>query len=270
MLAKSYPFTLALLRIFAAFIFWQHGAQKVFGMFGGDAAATFTLVWVAGLAEFFGSILLAVGFLTRPVSLVLAVDMAILYLGTYLPQGFPPVVDRNGEAAAILFAIAALFVFTGPERFSVDSVLKGRSGGVEQSSIADHLNRHHSMALGAFRILIGLLYLEHGMQKMFGMFGANAQEFGVLLWYAGVIEFLGGVAITLGLFTRAVTFVTSGQMAFAFFLNHFPRAFFPIENAGERAVLFSFTFLFLVSAGAGLWSLDGLLKRRTGPIKETK
>ena len=72
-------------------MFWQHGAQKMLGLFGGPAAAPFTLLWFVGVAEFVGAIAIALGFLTRPVSLILAVDMAVLYLTRYLPEGFPPV-----------------------------------------------------------------------------------------------------------------------------------------------------------------------------------
>jgi putative oxidoreductase len=91
---------------------------------------------------------------------------------------------------------------------------------------------------------------------MFGLLGEEAEPFLSLQWYAGVIELFGGAAIMAGLLTRPVAFVCSGEMAFAYFINHNPRGFFPIQNGGERAALFCFYFLFLSAAGPGKWSVD--------------
>ena len=121
MATKFYAVSLALLRLFAAFMFWQHGSQKLFGLFGGAAAAPFTPLWFAGVVEFVGAIALAVGFLTRPFAVLLALDMAVLYLTQYLPLGFPPILSRDGEVACQLFAIVALLVFTGPGTLSIEA-----------------------------------------------------------------------------------------------------------------------------------------------------
>ena len=83
-----------------------------------------------------------------------------------------------------------------------------------------------------------------------------------MLGAAGVIEFFGGVLIVLGLFTPLVAFITSGQMAAAFFIAHFPNGFWPIRNGGELAVAYCFAFLFFSAHGAGIWSLDQLMTRR--------
>lgn len=113
--------------------------------------------------------------------------------------------------------------------------------------------------LSVLRIVVGLLFLCHGVVKMFG-FPAGAAPGQVplasLLGVAGVLELAGGIAIVLGLFTRPVAFVLSGQMAVAYFMAHASKNFFPVANGGEAAVLYCFAFLYLAAAGAGPWSLD--------------
>lgn len=113
--------------------------------------------------------------------------------------------------------------------------------------------------LSVLRIVVGLLFLCHGVVKMFG-FPAGAAPGQVplasLLGVAGVLELAGGIAIVLGLFTRPVAFVLSGQMAVAYFMAHASKSFFPVANGGEAAVLYCFAFLYLAAAGAGPWSLD--------------
>ena len=120
--------------------------------------------------------------------------------------------------------------------------------------------------LSLLRIVAGFLFSLHGCQKILGLLGgmggsgATAQMF-TLFWFAGVIELVGGLLILLGLFTRPVALVASGQMAAAYFKVHAPKAFWPILNGGELAVLYCFLFLYLFTAGPGPWSLDSLMKR---------
>ncbi len=85
-----------------------------------------------------------------------------------------------------------------------------------------------------------------------------------LIGLAGCLEFFGGVAILLGLFTRPVAFILSGQMAVAYFMAHAPNGFWPVQNRGELAVLYAFVFLFLAAAGGGVLSVDGLLRKQKG------
>jgi len=112
--------------------------------------------------------------------------------------------------------------------------------------------------LGILRIVAGLLFLEHGTQKLFGFpMGPNPQpELFSLLGLAGVLEFVGGVLIVLGLLTRPAAFVVAGEMAFAYFIGHAPRSAFPVLNGGDAAILFCFVFLYLVAAGPGAFSMD--------------
>jgi putative oxidoreductase len=117
--------------------------------------------------------------------------------------------------------------------------------------------------LSILRIVVGLLFIEHGTQKIFNFPprpNARAYElFTLVPGLAGIMELVGGILIVLGLFTRPVAFLLSGEMAFAYFMSHAPRGFFPISmggNGGELAILYCFVFLYFAFVGAGVWSLD--------------
>lgn len=117
--------------------------------------------------------------------------------------------------------------------------------------------------LNALRIVAGFLFWAHGAQKLLGWFGAQGTaEFATQIWFAGVLEFVGGVLIVLGLFTRPVAFVLAVEMAVAYFQAHFPRNFWPIQNGGELAALYCFIYLFIAARGGGAFSVDGLLRAR--------
>jgi len=116
------------------------------------------------------------------------------------------------------------------------------------------------------RIVSAFILICPGGMKLFGWFGGMPAGVPMtpLLWAAGIIEVVGGTLILLGLFTRPVAFIISGEMAFAYFIGHFPSGFWPIQNHGEPAVLLCFIFLFLWGNGAGPWSLDAWLRQRRG------
>ncbi len=123
--------------------------------------------------------------------------------------------------------------------------------------------------LSVLRIVVAFLYIQVGSAKWFAfpaaiMPGGGTAPVGSLVWFAGVIEVVGGTFLLLGLFTRPVAFILSGEMAFAYFIGHFPNGFWPVLNQGAPAVFYCFTFLYFSAAGAGPWSLDGLLARRRG------
>jgi putative oxidoreductase len=127
------------------------------------------------------------------------------------------------------------------------------------------LSRLTPYLLSVLRIVAAFVYVAHGTQKLFGVPGHpfHAPVFALsMLSAAGVIETIGGTCMLLGLFTRPVAFILSGQMAIAYFTQHAPRGSWPINNGGELAVLFSFLWLFFCVAGAGPISLDALRGRR--------
>ena len=113
--------------------------------------------------------------------------------------------------------------------------------------------------LSLLRIITGFLFLQHGSSKLLGV-PHNAMFDGLqlmsLMGAAGVLELVGGTLILIGLFTRPVAFILSGQMAVAYFMAHAPSGILPILNQGELAVLFSFVFLYFSVAGAGKLSID--------------
>ena len=115
--------------------------------------------------------------------------------------------------------------------------------------------------LSIFRIVVALLFLEHATAKLFAfphvaMFdGLSLMSF---IGIAGIIEFVGGLLVLIGLFAPIAAFVLSGEMAIGYFMVHAPQGFFPILNQGEGAVFYCFAFLYLAAAGAGPWSLDRL------------
>jgi putative oxidoreductase len=118
--------------------------------------------------------------------------------------------------------------------------------------------------LSVLRIITALLLLQFGMAKLLGFpVYANLNHVAAfsLPWFAGTLELAGGALLLLGLFTRPVAFILSGLMAFAYFLGHAPRGFYPLINGGNLAVLFCFVFLYFACTGGGAWSADALLRR---------
>ena|SRR5687767_9452810 len=121
--------------------------------------------------------------------------------------------------------------------------------------------RYAPYAYALFRIVFALMFLSHGLQKLFGMFGGQIAPIASALGIAGMIELVLGTLIMAGFFTRIAAFLASGEMAVAYFMAHQRMAFWPLENQGELAVLFCFAFLYIAARGAGPWSVDeGIMK----------
>ncbi len=132
------------------------------------------------------------------------------------------------------------------------------------------MSRLEGAAHSLLRIVSGLILICPGGMKLFGWFGglpgpAGRGSLPPLMLAAGLIEVFFGSLIVLGLFTRPVAFIASGEMAFAYFIGHFRHSFWPIRNHGEPAVLLCFIFLFLAASGPGPWSLDHAIRRRRAP-----
>jgi putative oxidoreductase len=118
------------------------------------------------------------------------------------------------------------------------------------------------------RIVAALIFLEHGTQKLFGFPAPPAAGLPAafsLLWFAAVLETVGGLLLMVGLFTRPAAFVLAGEMAFAYWMAHAPRSFFPALNGGDAAILYCFVFLYFVAAGPGAWAVDIALGREAEP-----
>lgn len=126
--------------------------------------------------------------------------------------------------------------------------------------MTDRLQDRAPFALGALRIMSGLLFLAHGTQKFLAFPGGERAGSGLALdnpgAFAGIIELVAGTLIALGLFTRAAAFIASGTMAAAYFIAHAPQDFWPANNMGDAAILYCFVFLYFVFAGPGRFALD--------------
>ena len=124
--------------------------------------------------------------------------------------------------------------------------------------------------LSILRIMIGLLYMEHGLAKILDFphqpNHVPYPPFTLNPGLQGLLELVGGLLLALGLFTRLAAFIAAGEMAVAYFMGHFPRGFWPIVNQGGEAILLCFVFLYLAAAGAGAWSIDGV-RTRNAPIR---
>jgi putative oxidoreductase len=131
-------------------------------------------------------------------------------------------------------------------------------------SIKSTVSRLAPHLLSVLRIVAAFLFIAHGTQKLLGFPVSAPQpsfELFSIIGAAGIIETFGGLLMLLGLFTRPVAFILSGQMAAAYFMQHAPRGAWPILNGGELAVLYCFLWLYFVAAGPGPWSVDGLRRR---------
>ena len=129
------------------------------------------------------------------------------------------------------------------------------------------LSRWQPQLLAVLRIVTALLFLEHGMMKIFHFPAPQMPgPLPPLLMAAAIIELVAGALIAVGLFTRLAAFVASGEMAVAYFMSHFPKSPWPGVNMGDAAILFCFVFLYLAAAGAGAWSIDSA-RVRNAPIR---
>jgi putative oxidoreductase len=127
-------------------------------------------------------------------------------------------------------------------------------------------NRVVQVTFFLLRVVAGFLFLQHGGQKLFGWLGGvdgNGATVPLMSLFglAAVLEFFGGIAIVVGLLTRPVAFILSGEMAVAYFMAHQPKGPLPILNHGESAVLYCFIFLFISAHGAGPWGIDAMFGR---------
>lgn len=257
----------SLARVIVGFLLFRHGMEQVLGFPGAwREVPTASLFGALKLICLPGGLLVMLGLFTRPVAIVLAVAHLAYWFIEPLPatlfQG-ERLFGSRGAPSDHLILPALFFVclfFTGAGAWSLDRWLKRDAGGTYDA-------RRAAYALGVFRIVAGFLFIFHGTGKVTGA-SWEALDPISLRALAAVLELVGGPMIMLGLFTRPLAFLLSGEMAFAYFLSHAPEGFWGsfAEPNQEAAILFCFLYLFMWAAGPGAWSLDGLLRsRRTRP-----
>jgi putative oxidoreductase len=137
------------------------------------------------------------------------------------------------------------------------------AGATSPAQPAVSLARLTPYALSLLRFMAGLMFFEHGTAKILGFPPhGTSPVFPEIEFFAGSVELICGGLLTVGLFTRIAAFLTSGEMAIGYFVDHFPKSFFPLLNRGDDAVLYCFIFFYLIFAGGGPLSLDALLWRK--------
>jgi len=130
--------------------------------------------------------------------------------------------------------------------------------------------RYGPQALSLLRIVAALIFLLHGSSKILGFPASEmgAPPVGSLFWIGGLLELVGGLLLLIGLFSRPVAFVLSGEMAVAYWMVHAPQSTFPMINGGDAAILYCFVFLLIAAAGPGPWSVDASMRRKSIAVTE--
>lgn len=137
-----------------------------------------------------------------------------------------------------------------------------------------NLDRYHGPVLALFRIVVGLIFLCHGVASLFGVLGGNqgtgqAVEFASWPgWWAALIQLVCGALVLLGLFTRPSAVLASGSMAYAYFVVHQPHALLPLNNGGELAAMYCWAFFLIAILGPGAWALDHFVLRRSSGTQQ--
>ena len=238
-------------RALVGLLFFQHGAEKLWGFAGGRTDHNFyTLHGIAGPLEAIGGALLAAGILTAPVAFLLCGEMAVAYFMTWAPRGFIPI--TNGGEESVLFCFLFLWMMTD-----------GATSQAAQGTVAAALAAREPQARSILRSIFGCVFTLHGLRLAFGIFFPMAgrrlaapMAIDQLGAAAGYFVVLFGILLALGLFSRIAAAGVS-VMAFAAYLFFaLPRGPWPIRNGGTEALLYASAGLYLAFIGPGAWCLD--------------
>jgi putative oxidoreductase len=244
-------------RVVAGLLFFQHGAEKLWGFAGARAEPTlFAVRGLAGILEGVGGPLLVLGLWTRPTAFILSGEMAVAYFRSGAPRGFFPI--ANGGEEATLFAFLFLWLWTaGPGAWSVDEWLRARRR--RPSALLTQWEPH---ARSLLRVIVGFLLTLHGCRKLFGVMisvagrrNAPALALDSLPDATGYIDLTAGVLLMLGFATRPTALVVAAEALLAYVFIAAPRTLWPIRNGGNEALLYMVVALYLCVAGPGAWRL---------------
>jgi putative oxidoreductase len=255
------PQILSMMRIVVAFLFMAHGTQALFGYPPSrDAFAgvdLFSWTGVTGVLETFGGLAILLGIFTRPVAMILVAETAVVYVTTFAPNGIWP--RLNGGDLTLFYCFCFLYLAsTGGGPWSLDAEWRGM-----KQAPTNGFATFEPQLRSILRIVVTFLFFTHGTEDILGWPWPDDEPFpgadlSGLSGTGHLMEVIGGPILLVGLFSRPLAFIFSGEMAVAYFLSHQPRAFWPIVNAGEDCIFFSFTFLYLAAVGGGPWALDRL------------
>jgi putative oxidoreductase len=247
-------------------LFFQHGAEKLFGFAGARAIAPenlLTMRGVAGLLETIGPALLVLGLFTRFTAFILCGEMAVAYFMSWAPRGFWPI--NNGGEEAVLFCYLFLWLITmGPGPWSLDGWIRKSLRGGRVTTWKRWLSSLEPYARSILRIIIGFIIVQHGARKAFGVLAVmvggrrNVPPLAIdgLLASTGYLDLVTGSLLMLGLFTRPTALVVAIELLLAYLLVAAPRGPWPIRNGGGEALLAAAILVYLAASGAGAWSLD--------------
>ena len=254
----------AFARIATGLLFFQHGAEKLWGFAGGRMDHDFaTLRGFAGPLEVAGGALITLGFCTRSTAFILCGEMAVAYFRSWAPRGFFPI--QNGGEEAVLFCYIYLWLVTA---------------GAGKWSFDDWMERHPTHGIKAtmgswepdgrsiVRIIFAFTFCLHGFRLALGQFPAVAgrriampMALDLLPHFVGYWEIVGGILLFFGLFTRLAAIISSMVAIAAYIFEAAPRGWWPIRNGGNEVLLYGLMFAYLAAAGAGAWSLDQRARR---------
>jgi len=256
---RSVPYAIALVRIVAGLLFWQHGLEKLFGFAGARPEPTLWAVrGVGGILETVGGPLIALGLFTRPTAFILSGEMAVAYFRSWAPRGFFPI--ANGGEEATLFCFLYLWLCTaGPGAWSLDGLMRWNRG----TSLQRRLEQWEPYARSLLRIIVGFLLTLHGCRKLFGVLVSvagrrNAPPLAIdaLPPFTGYVDLIAGVLLMMGLFVRQTAAVVATEALLAYALFAQPRTLWPIRNGGNEALLYVVLGILFVVAGSRAWSVD--------------
>jgi putative oxidoreductase len=246
---------LAVIRILAGLLFFQHGAEKLWGFTGARIDRDFTtLRGIAGPLEVFGGTLLILGLFTRPTAFLLCGEMAVAYFRSWAPRGFFPIV--NGGEEAVLFCYLFLWMVTaGPGAWALDDRFA--------SSPFAKLSAWEPHSRSLMRLIFGFTFTLHGLRLALGALPAAAGRRGAapmaldqLPAFLGYFEIAAGILLMLGLWARpsAIFAATLSLATYAFLA--LPNGPWPIRNGGNEVLLYAMVFFYIGVFGGGDWSLD--------------
>jgi len=253
-------YAIALVRVVAGLLFWQHGLEKLFGFAGAQPEPTLWAIrGVGGILETFGGPLIALGLFTRPTAFILSGEMAVAYFRSWAPRGFFPI--ANGGEEATLFCFLYLWLWTaGPGTWSLDGLIRSARG----TSLRKRLQAWEPYTRSLLRIIVGFLLTLHACRKLFGVLVSvagrrNAPPLAIdaLPSFTGYVDLVAGVLLMLGLFVRQTAVVVAAEALLAYALFAQPRTLWPIRNGGNEALLYVVIAMLFVVAGAGICSVDG-------------
>jgi putative oxidoreductase len=251
------------MRVAAALLFFQHGAEKLFGFAGARPVPDlFAQRGIAGLLETIGPVLLVLGLFPRFTAFILCGEMAVAYFQSWAPRGFWPI--TNGGEEAVLFCYFYLWIMTaGPGAYSLDAWIDRQRGPHPFRAWKRWLASFEPYTRSVMRVIVGFLIVEHGARKIFNVLPVvggrrNVPQMAIdgLPGITGYIDLLTGALLIVGLLTRPAALVAAAQMLAAYFVVAAPRGPWPIRNGGGEALMHVVISVYLVVVGAGILSLD--------------